>query len=96
MANVKIVVNNKALREIYQQPGSKQAINEAAEDIANRANSIHQTLGANYVALPAQDSEVGSIALATTNIGNSTTVYKTRLDNARYNTLSKAIGGAAW
>lgn len=96
MANVKIVVNNKALREIYRQPGSKQAINEAAEDIANRANSIHQTLGAHYVALSAQESEVGSIALATTNIGNSTMVYKTRLDNARYNTLSKAIGGTAW
>lgn len=96
MTNVKIVLNNKALREIYQQPGSKQAINEAAENIANRANSIHQTLGAHYVALPAQESSVGSIALATTNIGNSTMVYKTRLDNARYNTLSKTIGGTAW
>lgn len=96
MANVKIVLNNRALREIYQQPGSKQAINEAAEDIANRANSIHQTLGAHYVALPAQNTEAGSIALATTNIGNSTMVFKTRLDNARYNTLSKAIGGASW
>ena len=96
MANVKIVLNNKALREIYQQPGSKQAINEAAEDIANRANSIHQTLGAHYVALPAQNSPAGSIALATTNIGKSTRVFKTRLDNARYNTLSKAIGGTAW
>lgn len=96
MTKVKIVLNNKALREIYQQPGSKQAINEAAEDIANRANSIHQTLGAHYVALPAQESSVGSIALATTNIGNTTVVYKTRLDNARYNTLSKAIGGTAW
>lgn len=96
MANVKIVLNNKALREIYQQPGSKQAINKAAEDIANRANSIHQTLGAHYVALPAQNSSVGSIALATTNIGNTTMVFKTRLDNARYNTLSKAIGGTSW
>lgn len=95
MANVKIVLNNKAFREIYQQPGSKQAVNEAAEDIASRANSIHQTLGAHYVALSAQESEVGSIALATTNIGNTTMVYKTRLDNARYNTLSKAIGGTA-
>lgn len=96
MTNVKIVLNNRALREIYQQPGSKQAINEAAEDIANRANSIHQTLGAHYVALPAQNSSVGSIALATTNIGNTTMVFKTRLDNARYNTLSKAIGGTSW
>ena len=96
MAKVKIVLNNKALREIYQQPGSKQAINKAAEDIANRANSIHQTLGAHYVALPAQNSSVGSIALATTNIGNTTMVFKTRLDNARYNTLSKAIGGTSW
>lgn len=96
MANVKIVLNNKAFREIYRQPGSKQAVNEAAEDIANRANSACQTLGAHYVALPAQESSVGSIALATTNIGNTTMVYKTRLDNARYNTLSKAIGGTAW
>lgn len=96
MAKVKIVLNNKALRKIYQQAGCKQAINEAAENIANRANSIHQTLGAHYVALPAQNSSVGSIALATTNIGNTTMVYKTRLDNARYNTLSKAIGGKAW
>lgn len=96
MTNVKIVLNNKALRKIYQQPGSKQAINEAAEDIANRANSIHQTLGAHYVALPAQNTDVGSIALATTNIGNTTMVFKTRLDNARYNTLSKAIGGTSW
>lgn len=43
MANVKIVVNNKALREIYQQPGSKQAINEAAEDIANICCSERNT-----------------------------------------------------
>lgn len=87
MAKVKLDFNG--FREVRRSAAT--IVTELAEDVASRANSMAVTKGARYEAVPARDTEVGCVALATTGHGSEQAV-KAMVDNAHHNTLLKAMG----
>lgn len=87
MAKVKLYA--KGFREVRRS--AAPIVTEQAEAVAARANGMAATAGASYEALPAIETTAGCVALVTTGHGTREAV-KTMVDNARHNTLLKAVG----
>lgn len=89
MAKVKLNLNG--FRQVRQHPAVMDEITRQAESITDRANRMSTVDGAEYEAAPATRTDRGSIALAST--GNGTDAHgKAMVDNAKNNTLLKALG----
>jgi len=91
MSRVKL--NLPGFTEFRRDPATRRAVEQVADDVAARANSMaSKTIKAGvpvYSVASTIDSTVGSIALVTTR-GNTAAC----IDNAAHNTLLKAAGGA--
>lgn len=91
MSRVKL--NLPGFTEFRRDAGTRRVVEQAAEQVAARANSMASTTikagkPVYSVATPI-NSAVGSIALVTTRGNLAATI-----DNAAHNTLLKAVGGA--
>ncbi|MBT1173580.1 hypothetical protein JS528_09555 [Bifidobacterium sp. MA2] len=89
MGTVKL--NNAGFKAIRQSAGVMAELNKQAQAMTNRANGLSQVKGAEYRTAPARTTDRGSIALVTTGHGDTAAV-KAMVDNAKYDTLTKAIG----
>ena len=91
MSRVKL--NLPGFTEFRRDAGTRRAVEQTAEQVAARANSMASTtIKAGkpvYSVAPPINSAVGSIALVTTRGNLAATI-----DNAAHNTLLKAVGGA--
>ncbi|NMM96289.1 hypothetical protein G1C98_1025 [Bifidobacterium sp. DSM 109960] len=85
----KVKLNLEGFRQVRR--AAAPAVTAQAESIATRANGMVSTKGASYQALPAVSTPEGCVALATTGHGTAASV-KAMVDNARHNTLAKAVG----
>lgn len=83
--NVKL--NLPAFTAYRRDAATQAAVASEAERLAERANALHVTEGAEYAATAARDSAKGTTALV------STSNYEARIDQASHNTLTKALGG---
>lgn len=88
----KVKLSYAAFRRIRQSPEVMHMISEEARAMCDRANSMHVTKGAEYDYAVAQTTEHGSVALCTTG-GYGTPHYRAKIDNAKHNTLLKAVTG---
>lgn len=88
MSKSKVVLDLDGFTQIRQSQAVKDVLNQAAEQVAERANNmaLFDYSPVRYKAVPARTSEKGSVALVTTQ-GD---LYAT-LDNAQNNTLRKAL-----
>lgn len=89
MAKVKLNLNG--FRQVRQHPAVMDEITRHAEAVTDRASRMSTVDGAEYEAVPATRTERGSIALASTGKGTDAHV-KAMVDNAKNNTLLKAVG----
>ncbi|MDU2421299.1 MAG: hypothetical protein E7D48_04180 [Bifidobacterium scardovii] len=89
MAKVKL--NLAGFRQIRQSAPIQHAIDQQATLIAARANNLAHVEGATYEAKTHISTPEGSVALATTGRGSNGNV-KAMADNAKHNTLLKAVG----
>lgn len=91
MSRVKL--NLQGFTQFRRDPGTRRAVEQVAEEVAGRANSMASTtIRAGkpvYSVASTIDSRVGSIALVTTRNN-----LPACIDNAAHNTLLKAVGGA--
>lgn len=81
MAKVKIVLNQAGLREYLNSAGVQALLSEQAEQVADRAGDGYEA------------REVASGAKRAHATVEAETVHAIR-DNAKHNTLLKALGGA--
>lgn len=91
MSRVKL--NLPGFTEFRRDPGTRRAVEQAAAQVAARANRMASTTiragkPVYSVASPI-NSSVGSIALVSTHDNTAA-----RVDNAAHNTLLKVVGGA--
>lgn len=86
-----VKLNLPGFTELRRDPAIRAAVEAEAIRIRDRANQMgqktHEGMPEYHVA-SVMDSQVGSIALATTHDDTAA-----RIDNARNNTLLKAMGG---
>jgi hypothetical protein len=82
-----VKLNLPAFTAYRRDAATQAAVASEAERLAERANALHVTEGAEYAATAARDSANGTTALVST--GN----YEARIDQASHNTLLKALGG---
>ena len=91
MSRVKL--NLPGFTEFRRDAGTRAAVEQVAEEVAGRANSMASTtIKAGklvYSVATPINSAVGSIALVSTHDNTAA-----RVDNAAHNTLLKAVGGA--
>lgn len=89
----RVKLNPPGFTAFRRDPGTRRAVEQVAEQVAERANGMaSRTLKAGapvYSVAAPINSAVGSIALVTTR-GNLAAC----VDNAKHNTLLKAVGGA--
>lgn len=83
----RVKLDYAAFKAFRQDAATQAAVQSEAEKLAARANDMHMTQGAEYSATTARDSAKGTTALVST--GNT----EARIDQARHNTLLKALGG---
>lgn len=91
MSRVKL--NLPGFTQFRRDSGTRRAVEQVAEQVAARANSMASTTiraGKPFYSVASPiNSSVGSIALVSTH-GNTAA----RVDNTAHNTLLKAVGGA--
>jgi hypothetical protein len=92
--NVKLRLNSEGIRQALSSPAVKMATLEAAERIADQANSMYESRtfeyhspssGAAYMANEGKNARLGIANVATAS-------YVGALDNSRHHTLQKAGG----
>lgn len=85
MTKTRVKLDLKGFRAYRRDPTVKAALNEQAQAWAVRANAAKHRRKAEYEAVPAADSDHGSVALVHT--GN----IEARFDNAENNTLLRTM-----
>lgn len=91
--SVRVDLHFDAFTQLRQSPEMQSAVTQVADRIASEANGRALHRGANYRALPAQLTEHGSVALATTGHGhNDRGSVNAMIDQAEYKTLSGVVG----
>lgn len=85
MAKTSVKLDYKAFRIYRRDPTVKAALDEQSQAWAARANAARQRRDAEYDAVPAANTDKGSIALVRT--GN----IQARRDNAENNTLLRTM-----
>ncbi len=88
----KVKLNLAGFRQMRQSAAIQAELTRQAQAIASRANAAAVTKGARYTYAEAVASDIGSVALATTGYGSQTAV-KAMIDQAKHDTLLKAVSG---
>lgn len=93
MGKSHVKLNYAGFQAIRQSGETRQAVTEAAEQIADRANRLRKREAAHYTSVPAMQTKQGVVALATTGHYEPGSV-DAMLDNQENDTLLKAaVGG---
>ena len=88
----KVVLHYSGFRQVRQSAAMRVELTRQAQAMASRANAAAITEGARYTHAPAIATDIGSIALATTGHGSQAAV-KAMIDQAKHDTLLKAVSG---
>lgn len=92
-----VKLNYAGFTAIRRSPQVVNAVNEAAQELAQKATSLATIRGAKYSYSPAQQSKYGVIALVTATHAQGSPKTKATgkavADEAHFATLEKAVGG---